>query len=328
MTVASGRLGGSTRRTVKCDHGVPLAAVRQAFDYVENNLPRIEGKRVREAADVQAWGLDRPPRWRESRSTRIGAAAAQPSACRRWGSTSSSPRTPPWCRSAPARVLGRAVVQDRAGLTRDHEDFTALHDLVDRARRAGPAGLGCSHRSPKLATWSSLVRYIISRREGSLPQRGPVPTGGLDVMMGQAYENGPTTCMANPRVVKNIVRQIKSSRALSAGDLRLAIAMGMVNADSLILPGFNDGVCYPPTEGPSVLTALQPASTPAKLITPRSNADTGDSGDLFPGSANVTSLTDKTKPSTREFDGTSTGVALASISEDMKTGVITLKVDV
>jgi immune inhibitor A len=58
------------------------------------------------------------------------------------------------------------------------------------------------------------------------------------------------------------------------------------------------------------------------------NADTGDAGDLFPGSANVTSLTDKTKPSTREFDGTSTDVALTNIREDVKTGVIRLKVDV
>ena len=29
-----------------------------------------------------------------------------------------------------ARVLARAVAQDRAVLTRDHEDFTDLHDLV------------------------------------------------------------------------------------------------------------------------------------------------------------------------------------------------------
>lgn len=56
------------------------------------------------------------------------------------------------------------------------------------------------------------------------------------------------------------------------------------------------------------------------------NADTGDAGELFPGFAKVTSLTDKTKPSTREFDGTSTGVALTSMSEDIKTGVIKLKV--
>ena len=59
-----------------------------------------------------------------------------------------------------------------------------------------------------------------------------------------------------------------------------------------------------------------------------SNANDGDPGDLFPGAANVTSLTDKTKPSTREFDGTSTGVALTRISEGVKTGVVKLKVSV
>jgi immune inhibitor A len=75
--------------------------------------------------------------------------------------------------------------------------------------------------------------------------------------------------MANLRVVKNIIKQIKSSRALSAGDLWLAIAMRMVSADSLVLSGFNDGVFYPPTEGPSVLATLQSVRRPARSMTPK-----------------------------------------------------------
>ncbi len=42
------------------DYGVPLEAVRDALDYVANNLPLIESERDREAADVRARGLDRP----------------------------------------------------------------------------------------------------------------------------------------------------------------------------------------------------------------------------------------------------------------------------
>ena len=42
------------------DYGVPLEAVREALDYVANNLPLIEAERDREAADVRARGLDRP----------------------------------------------------------------------------------------------------------------------------------------------------------------------------------------------------------------------------------------------------------------------------
>jgi len=42
------------------DYGVPLEAVREALDYVANNLPLIESERDREAADVRARGLDRP----------------------------------------------------------------------------------------------------------------------------------------------------------------------------------------------------------------------------------------------------------------------------
>ena len=44
------------------DYGVPLEAVREALDYVANNLPLIAAERDREAADVRARGLDRPPR--------------------------------------------------------------------------------------------------------------------------------------------------------------------------------------------------------------------------------------------------------------------------
>jgi uncharacterized protein (DUF433 family) len=43
-------------------YGVPLEAMREALDYVANNLPLIEAERDREAADVRARGLDRPPR--------------------------------------------------------------------------------------------------------------------------------------------------------------------------------------------------------------------------------------------------------------------------
>ena len=41
------------------EYGVPLEAVREALDYVANNLPLIEAEREREAADVRARGLDR-----------------------------------------------------------------------------------------------------------------------------------------------------------------------------------------------------------------------------------------------------------------------------
>ena len=44
------------------EYGVTLEEVREASDYVANNLPLIEAERDREAADVQARGLDRPPR--------------------------------------------------------------------------------------------------------------------------------------------------------------------------------------------------------------------------------------------------------------------------
>ena len=43
------------------DYGVPPEAVREALDYVAENRALIEAERDREAADVRARGLDRPP---------------------------------------------------------------------------------------------------------------------------------------------------------------------------------------------------------------------------------------------------------------------------
>ena len=44
------------------DFEVPLEAIHEALDYVARNLPLIEAERDREAADIRARGLDRPPR--------------------------------------------------------------------------------------------------------------------------------------------------------------------------------------------------------------------------------------------------------------------------
>ena len=44
------------------DYRVPMEAVREALDYVANNLPLIEAERDREAEDVRARVLDQPLR--------------------------------------------------------------------------------------------------------------------------------------------------------------------------------------------------------------------------------------------------------------------------
>ena len=44
------------------DFRVPLEAVHEALDYVARNRNLIEQEREREAADIRARGLDRPPR--------------------------------------------------------------------------------------------------------------------------------------------------------------------------------------------------------------------------------------------------------------------------
>ena len=51
----------------------------------------------------------------------------------------------------------------------------------------------------------------------------------------------------------------------------------------------------------------------------------GDLGDLYPGSTKKTSLNDKTSPSSRAHDGSSTGVALSKISVSNGKVTVTVK---
>lgn len=60
-------------------------------------------------------------------------------------------------------------------------------------------------------------------------------------------EGGPTACSPSPEVLEDIRRAIKSSRAMSAADVRLAARMGLVVADVERPIGFDDGVFYPPS---------------------------------------------------------------------------------
>lgn len=59
------------------------------------------------------------------------------------------------------------------------------------------------------------------------------------------YEHGPTTCRPTPDVEANIQTQISNNIALSRGDIRLATAMGLINADTIRPLGFNDSIIYP-----------------------------------------------------------------------------------
>ena len=51
----------------------------------------------------------------------------------------------------------------------------------------------------------------------------------------------------------------------------------------------------------------------------------GDANDLFPGGLKKKAFNDKTKPSSRAHDGSSTGVALSAISVANRTVTVTVK---
>lgn len=80
------------------------------------------------------------------------------------------------------------------------------------------------------------------------------------------YEFGPTTCMPKPSVLKSVRQQIKKSRSLSRGDVRLASAMGMITADVRRPIGYNDGVFYPPADGSQRSPAAAASLSPTKQL--------------------------------------------------------------
>jgi len=65
------------------------------------------------------------------------------------------------------------------------------------------------------------------------------------------YEDGPTACVAHPKVMKSIARELKAARAVSPHEVRLASAMSLAPAGLRTTLGFNDGVIYPPNDMPT-----------------------------------------------------------------------------
>lgn len=82
----------------------------------------------------------------------------------------------------------------------------------------------------------------------------------------------PTSCFANPKVLANIRKELKSNQVLSTADARMARNMGLLHIPEVGLSGFNDGVIYPTTDRPelagvsSSVRGLAPMLSPAQLL--------------------------------------------------------------
>ena len=89
---------------------------------------------------------------------------------------------------------------------------------------------------------------------------------------GESYEAGPTTCVAHPKVIKAIRKQISANSVLSAADARVATLAGLLDIPAVGKTGFNDGVIYPPTDtaGPAMVAAARrrPAAARFSLAPP------------------------------------------------------------
>jgi immune inhibitor A len=87
------------------------------------------------------------------------------------------------------------------------------------------------------------------------------------------YMAGPTACVAHPKVVRDIRRQISQQRVLSTADARLATLAGMMDVPAVGKTGFNDGVIYPP--------APEPKTTKAGLVLAAKKASKKSPSALF-----------------------------------------------
>ena len=82
------------------------------------------------------------------------------------------------------------------------------------------------------------------------------PTGryGCTACDNTGADNGPTTCIAHPKVLANIKQLVRSARVLSTADARLAQSMGLLDIPSIGRTGWNDAVIYPLDEpGPNAV---------------------------------------------------------------------------
>ena len=62
---------------------------------------------------------------------------------------------------------------------------------------------------------------------------------------------GPSVCMAHPKVLADINKRVRSANILSSADARLARNMGLLDFPSVGRTGWNDGVIYPPEDLPA-----------------------------------------------------------------------------
>ena len=73
------------------------------------------------------------------------------------------------------------------------------------------------------------------------------------------YHRGPTRCIARPDVIASIEQVISDAAALSQGDIRLAVELGLVSADTVRPLGFNDPLFYAPTDAEMAPVAGAPS---------------------------------------------------------------------
>jgi immune inhibitor A len=105
---------------------------------------------------------------------------------------------------------------------------------------------------------------LLKTRRGTIAPFGEPCVACADLAR---YEDGPTACIALPKVVKNIRTSIESKRVLSSADARLARRMGLLSIPNIARSGWNDGIVYPLEEMANRAIGRVRAASPSQRLT-------------------------------------------------------------
>jgi len=126
-----------TPEQVAAEYNLPLEAVREAIQYCEENKAVLDEDRAREEATIKARGLDQWPHapWTAGGAMNLylddnSVKFSLDNLLRRAGHQTTRPATLGIAGASDPRHLTSCAIHSLVLLTRDHDDYLDLHDLV------------------------------------------------------------------------------------------------------------------------------------------------------------------------------------------------------
>lgn len=83
---------------------------------------------------------------------------------------------------------------------------------------------------------------------------------------GHDHADGPTVCMAHPKVRADIHKRVRGAQVLSTADARLAQNMGLLDIPTVGRTGWNDGMIYPVDDLPARAATRGATLAPSRRV--------------------------------------------------------------